>query len=68
MFNPMIVNEPRFKTTETSLSFPANDIESNRQIEIKTVDHCLNDNIVKISESYWGYKSLTSIENCIFIP
>jgi len=66
-FNPMMVNEPRFKVTETSRSFPADDVKSNRQIEIKIVDHCLNDNIVKISESYRGYKSLTSVDNCIFI-
>jgi hypothetical protein len=66
-FNPMMVNEPRFKVTETSRSFPADDVKSTRQIETKTVDHCLNDNIVKISESYRGYKSLTSVDNCIFI-
>ncbi len=62
-----MVNEPRFKVTETSRSFPADNVESNQQIEIKIVDHCLNDNIVKISESYRGYKSLTSVDNCIFI-
>jgi hypothetical protein len=28
-FNPMMVNEPRFKVTETSRSFPADDVESN---------------------------------------
>ncbi len=63
----MMVNEPRFKVTKTSRSFPADDVESTRQVQIKTVDHCLNDNIVKISESYRGYRSLTSIDNCIFI-
>jgi hypothetical protein len=63
----MMVNEPRFKVTETSRSFPVDDVKSNRQIEIKTVDHCLNDNIIKISESYRDYKNLTSVENCIFI-
>ena len=62
-----MVDKPRFKVIETSRSFPADDVESNRQIEIKTVDHCLDDNIIKISESYWGYKSLTSVDNCIFI-
>jgi hypothetical protein len=66
-FNPMMVNEPQFKVTETSCSFPADNVESNRHIEIKTVDHCLADNIIKISESYRGYKSLASVENCIFI-
>jgi hypothetical protein len=48
-FNPMMVNETRFKVTETSRSFPADNVESTRQIEIKKVDHCLDDNIVKIS-------------------
>ncbi len=62
-----MINKPRFKVTETSHSFPADDVKSNQQIEIKMVNHCLDDNIVKISESYRGYKSLTSIENCIFI-
>jgi hypothetical protein len=63
----MMVNEPQFKVTEDFRSFPVDDVKANRQIEIKTADHCLNDNIVKISESYPGYQSLTSIENCIFI-
>ena len=62
-----MVDEPRFKVTETSRSYPADDVESNWQIEIKTVDHCRNDNIIKISESYWGYTSLHSVDNCIFI-
>jgi len=66
-FNPLMCNAPRFKVTETSRSFPADDVESNRQIQIKTVDNCPADNIVKISESYRGYRSLTSVENCIFI-
>ena len=62
-----MVDKPRFKVTETSRSFPADDLESNWQIEIKTVDHCRDDNIIKISKSYWGYTSLTSVDNCIFI-
>ena len=62
-----MINAPRFKVTETSRSFPADDVESNRQIQIKTVDNCPADSIVKISESYRGYRSLTSVENCIFI-
>jgi len=32
MFNPIMVNEPRFKVTETSQSFPADDVKANRQI------------------------------------
>jgi hypothetical protein len=66
-FYPMMVNKPRFKCTKMSCSFPADDVESPQQIEIKMVQHCLDDNVVKISEFYRGYKSLTSVENCIFI-
>jgi hypothetical protein len=65
--NPMMVNEPRFKASTTTRSFPADDVESHKQIEIKTVEHCLDDNIIKISESYRGFKSLDTVENCIFI-
>ena len=67
MLNPITVNEPRFKCTETSCSFPADDVQLNQQIEITTVESCLDDNIVKISESYRGYKNLDTVKNCIFI-
>ncbi len=53
-FNPLMCNAPRFKVTETSRSFPADDVESNRQIQIKTVDNCPADNIVKIAGEYWS--------------
>ncbi len=57
----------RFKANESSRSFPADNVKTKRQIEVTTVENCLDDNIVKISESCRGYKSLEPIENCIFI-
>ena len=62
-----IGRQTKIQVIETSRSFPADDVKSNRQIEIKMVDHCRDDNILKISESFRGYKSLTSVDNCIFI-
>jgi len=66
-FNPIMANEPRFKANESSRSFPAGNVNTKRQTEIVMVENCLNDNIVKISESCRGYKSIDPVENCIFI-
>ncbi len=62
-----MVNKSWFKITETSRSFPVDDPESTWQIKIETVDHCPSDTAIIISESYLGVKSLTTVENCIFI-
>ncbi len=37
-FNQVMANETRFKITETSRSFPADNPESTRQIKIKSID------------------------------
>jgi hypothetical protein len=67
VFKPTMANEARFKITETSRSFPADDPESTRQIQIKAIDLCLQDPVIMISESFLGPKSLMTVDNCIFI-
>jgi len=66
-FNPIMANESRFKTNESSRSFPADNVNTNRQIEITMVENYLDDNIVKISESCHKHKQVEPVENCIFI-
>ena len=68
MFNPIMANESRFKASETSLTFPADNVNTKQQIEITMVENCLEDNIIKISKSCRKHKQLEPIENCIFIP
>ena len=62
-----MANESRFKVNKSWCSFPADDVDTKQQIEITTVENCLDDNIVKIYESCRGYKQLEPVENCIFI-
>jgi hypothetical protein len=66
-FNPIMANESRFKVNELSCSFPADDVDTKQQIDITTVENCLDDKIDKSSESCRGYKQLELVENCIFI-
>ena len=67
MFNPIMANESRFKANKLSRSFPADDVDTKRQVEITTVTNCLDDNIVKISESCCKHKQVEPVENLIFI-
>jgi uncharacterized protein (DUF1697 family) len=67
MFNPIMANESQFKANKSSRSFPADDVDTKRQVEITTVQNCLDDNIVKISESCRKHKQVELFENCIFI-
>ena len=62
-----MANESRFKANKLSRSFPANDVDTKWQVEITTVQNCLDDNIVKISESCRKHKQVELFENCIFI-
>ena len=62
-----MANESRFKASETSLTFPADNVNTKQQIEITMVENCLEDNIIKISKSCRKHKQLEPIENCIFI-
>ncbi len=51
-----MANESRFKARETSLTFPADNVNTKQQIEITMVENCLEDNIIKISKKkvIWG--------------
>jgi hypothetical protein len=62
-----MANESRLKANKSSCSFPADDVDTKRQVEITTVQNCLDDNIVKISESCRKHKQVEPVENCIFI-
>jgi hypothetical protein len=61
-----MANESEFTAHETSFSFPADDINMQRHIQIATVQNCPNDKIVTITESCQKCKQLAPTENCIF--
>jgi len=46
-----MANESEFTAHETSLSFPADDINMQRHIQFATVQNCPDNKIIKITES-----------------
>jgi hypothetical protein len=66
-FNLIMANKSEFTAHETSLCFPADDVNMQCQVQIATLHNCSDHNIIKIAKSCQKRKQFPPVENCIFI-
>ena len=62
-----MANESEFTAHETSLSFPADDLNMQCQVQIAALQNCSDHNIIKIAKSCQKCKQFPTVENCICI-
>jgi len=63
----IMANESEFTAHETSLSFPADDVNMQCQVQIAALQNCSDHNIIKIAKSCQKCKQFPTVENCICI-
>jgi len=66
-FNLIMANKSEFTAHETSLCFPADDVNMQCQVQIATLHNCSDHNIIKFAKSCQKRKQFPPVENCIFI-
>ena len=66
-FNLIMANKSEFMEHETSLSFPADDVNMQCQVQIAALQNCSDHNIIKIAKSCQKCKQFPTVENCICI-
>ena len=66
-FNLIMANKSEFMAHETSLCFPADDVNMQCQVQIAALQNCSDHNIIKIAKSCQKCKQFPTVENCICI-